>query len=326
MHGEDCSQDSGGSGSDLYLQKKENLPLRGLRPQVVPKGPSPKRRIGLLDMNRGFDDSLARSIVQLKSEFVKNNNHKGLLSEVLPAGPSPLDIKSSTLEYLHRFARANPMYLKSYSSRISEVDCVVYEGDINSYWLGSKKHDTSYQPFYPTWMLSAFALASVTKSLGFEQIVDIGSGDGRIAYCARLLGMEAFGIEIDEDLARVQNQISHETGIEFGAIRADATRFDYRSLPLSRPMFFISGLPEMGEMLANSVLSQVKSIENISNVAGFNLMGSHTMKPMSRDHTESGWGGIISSFGLEISCTVTLPTFWTSDHRLDTPYVYTRCR
>lgn len=277
-------------------------------------------------MYQGFDDSLAKSIVHLKREFVKSNDHNGPLSEVLPAGASLPDIKSSTLEYLHRFARANPIYLKSYSSRISEVDCVVYEGDINSYWLGSKKHDTSYQPFYPTWILSAFALASVTKSLGFDQIVDIGSGDGRIAYCARLLGMEAFGIEIDEELARVQNQVSSQTGIEYTAIRADATRFDYGSLPLSRPMFFISGLPEMGEMLANSVITQVRSIENIGHLAGFNLMGSHTMKPMSRDHTELGWGGIIASFGLEISCTVTLPTFWTSDHRLDTPYLYTKCR
>jgi SAM-dependent methyltransferase len=271
-------------------------------------------------------DSLARSIVQLKNEFVKNRNRIGLLSEILPAGTSAFGIKSSQLEYLHGFARANPMYFKSYSSRISDVDCVVYEGDINSYWLGSKKHDTSYQPFYPTWILSAFALASVARSLGFEQVVDIGSGDGRIAYCASLLGMEAFGIEIDEDLVGVQNQISSQTGIEYDAIRADATRFDYRSLPLSRPLFFISGLPEMGEMMANSVISQVRSIENISNFAGFNLMGSHTMKPMSRDHTGAGWGGTIASFGLEVSYTVTLPTFWTSDHDLDTPYVYTRCR
>ncbi|HEY7734892.1 MAG TPA: hypothetical protein VIB07_08880 [Nitrososphaera sp.] len=271
-------------------------------------------------------DSLARSIVELKSQFVKNRNRVSLLSEVLPAGPTKFGIASSQLEYLHGFARANPIYLKSYSSRISEIDCVVYEGDINSYWLGSKKHDTSYQPFYPTWILSAFALASVTRSLGFDQVVDIGSGDGRIAYCARLLGMEAFGIEIDEDLARLQNQVSHQTGIEYTTIVADATRFDYRSLPLSRPMFFISGLPEMGEMLANSVISHVRSIENIGALAGFNLMGSHTMKRMSRDHTESGWGGTIASFGLEVSCTVTLPTFWTSDQRFDTPYVYTRSR
>jgi len=274
----------------------------------------------------GFDDSIARSIVQLKSDFVKSSNHISFLSEVLPAGHSQLDIESSHLEYLHRFARANPIYSKSYNSRISTVDCIVYEGDISNYWLGSKKHDTSYQPFYPTWILSAYALAQVTKSLGFEQIVDIGSGDGRIAYCARLLGMEAFGIEIDEDLARVQTQISSQTGIEYTAIRADATRFDYRTLPLFRPMFFISGLPEMGEMLANSVIRQVRSIEKIGHSAGFNLMGSHTMKPMSRDQTELGWGGVIANFGLEKCCTVTLPTFWTADHPLDTPYVYTRCR
>ncbi|HEX2557393.1 MAG TPA: hypothetical protein VHK86_03650, partial [Nitrososphaera sp.] len=173
---------------------------------------------------------------------------------------------------------------------------------------------------------SAFALVLAAKSLGYRELVDVGSGDGRIAYCAKLLNMESYGIEIDPDLVQLQHVISTVTGVKYGTIRSDATRFDYRTLKLSRPMFFISGLPEMGEMLANSVIEQVSSIENLKRQAGFNFMGSHVMKSFSRDHTGWGWGNIIASFDLELAGTFTLPTHWTTDEVVDTAYVYTRCR
>ena len=90
-------------------------------------------------------------------------------------------------------------------------------------------------------MLSAYTLALEAKSLGFDQLVDVGSDDGRIAYCA-VFGIESYGIEIDEELVELQNAVSSSTGIKYNAIRADATRFDYGSLELSKPIFFISGL------------------------------------------------------------------------------------
>jgi hypothetical protein len=227
---------------------------------------------------------------------------------------------------LQRFAAANPIYVRSFDLEISGIACRVYEGDINNYWLSSKKYDTSYQPFYPTWMLSAFALAHGAKSLGFGQLVDVGSGDGRIAYCGALLGMESHGIEIDHNLVQLQNSISAATGVIFSAIRADATRFDCGILKLSRPIFFISGLPEMGEMLANSVIKQVASMKALRNEAGFNFMGSHVMKSHSRDQTGWGWGSVIASNDLELAGTVTLPTLWTTDQVVDTAYVYTKFR
>ena len=131
------------------------------------------------------------------------------------------------LDWLHRFAIANPIYFKSRDAEISGIACRIYEGDINDYWLSSKKYDTSYQPFYPTWMLSAFTLALEAKLLGFDQLVDIGSGDGRIAYCASLVGMGSYGIEIDYKLVELQDAVSSSTGIKYNAIRADATCFDY---------------------------------------------------------------------------------------------------
>jgi hypothetical protein len=274
-----------------------------------------------------MDYSISQAVTGLKNEFMHNYKGQSLLPEVVPMSRSkqfPIDDKM--LQSLHKFAAANPIYVRSHDIQVSGIMCRVYEGDINSYWLSSKKHDTSYQPFYPTWMLSAFALTHGARSLGFEQLVDVGSGDGRIAYCGSLIGMESYGIEIDRDLVQLQNSISSATGVRYGAIRADATRFDYGTLKLSRPMFFISGLPEMGEMLANSVIRQVMSIDALKSKAGFNFMGSHVMKAHTRDKTGWGWGSVIASYGLELAGTVTLPTLWTTDQMIDTAYVYTRVR
>jgi hypothetical protein len=274
------------------------------------------------------DDSLPEAIALLKREFVTSYKiTRSLLTEIIPLYYSKtLPIDNDVLDSLHRFAAANPIYFKSHDAEIFGIACRIYEGDINNYWLSSKKYDTSYQPFYPTWMLSAFTLALEAKSLGFDQLVDVGSGDGRIAYCASLLGMGSYGIEIDDELVELQDAVSSRTGIKYNAIRADATRFDYGSLDLSKPIFFISGLPEMGEMLADSVIRQVLSIEKLKQNAGFNFMGSHVMKSLTRDRTGWGWGSVIASFGLKLIGTITLPTLWTTDQTLDTAYVYTRVR
>ena len=275
-----------------------------------------------------IDDSLPEAVALLKREFVRSHKiTRSLLTEIIPLSYSKsLPIDNEMLDSLHRFATANPIYFKSRDAEISGIACRIYEGDINDYWLSSKKYDTSYQPFYPTWMLSAFTLALEAKLLGFDQLVDIGSGDGRIAYCASLVGMGSYGIEIDYKLVELQDAVSSSTGIKYNAIRADATRFDYGSLDLSKPIFFISGLPEMGEMLADSVIRQVLSVEKLKHSAGFNFMGSHVMKSLTRDRSGWGWGSVIASFGLKLIGTITLPTLWTTDQMLDTAYVYTRFR
>lgn len=272
-----------------------------------------------------MDDFMPRAIAKIKSEFMRGYDGRSMLSEVVPLSHSKLlQIDDGILQSLHKFAAANPIYVRSYDLEISGIACRIYEGDINNFWLSSKKYDTSYQPFYPTWLLSAFALASCAKSLGFKQLVDVGSGDGRIAYSGTLLGMESHGIEIDRDLVQLQKAISTSTGVRYNAIRADATRFDYTMLNLSRPMFFISGLPEMGEMLANSVIKQIAPVEGLK--AGFNFMGSHVMRSLSRDQTAWGWGSIIATYDLEHLGTITLPTLWTTEQAVDTAYVYTTLR
>lgn len=266
--------------------------------------------------------ALAAGTAALKAAFAAK--HAGAhLSEAVPLDASRLlPISKDHLDMLHRFAAANPVYTGWQDVELLGVPCRAYAGDINHYWLGSIKHDTSYQAFYPTWMLSAYALALCAKEMGFLQAVDVGSGDGRISYCARLLGMAAHGIEIDGDLAGLQREISAKTGVEHDARHADATRFDYSSLGLTRPAFFISANPEMGELLAGPVISRALALPGISKSCCFVFMGSHQLKKYSRDLSMWGWGQVIERHGLAVTATLTLPAQWTMDQRQDTPYVF----
>jgi hypothetical protein len=269
---------------------------------------------------------LVKPIASLKATFAQKYKGNSHIHEIIPLSSSKfLSVDDNDLKMLHKFALSNPIYFNSFDMEILGIPCRVYEGDMNEYWLNSIKHDTSYAPFYPTWILSAYALALETKNLGFDQVIDIGSGDGRISFCAKLVGMESLAIEIDEKLVELQNTISSATDIKFNPKNADATKFDYQSLKLNCPAFFISGLPEMGEMLANSVIDTIVSIPNLNSTT-FVLTGSHVMRKNSRDISKWGWGLVIDNFGLEVIKTITLPTRWTMDQSIDTPYVFTTIR
>lgn len=243
---------------------------------------------------------------------------------MIPKASSDLiPIKSQILEKLHLYAQANPIYYNSYEMELLDIPCIVYEGDINSYWINSIKHDVSNQPFYPTWILSAYAVAAESKNQGAVQIIDIGSGDGRIAYCGKILGLESYGIEIDESLVQLQQQIAKKTGISFGIKNNDANEFDYQVLGLTKPVFFIGGLPEMGEMLAKSIIKKIFSYEDIKNETMFVFMGSFQLKQFSRSTEKWGWGFVIDESGLDVKKVLVLPTSWTMDQQKDTPYVFT---
>jgi hypothetical protein len=268
--------------------------------------------------------SFPRGIVKLKSEFVKYHTSQSLFREVIPLLYSNLiPIAQQSLVRLDNFLTCNRIYIESDKLSLLNISCRSYLGDINDYLLSAKKYDSSYQPFYPTWMLSAYALALEAKLLGFENIVDIGSGDGRIAYCGELLGLRSIGIEIDSDLVFLQREISSLTDVQFEIVNDDATKFEFDCLDLLRPMFFISGLPQCGDMLATSVIPRILEISKLRGSAGFNFMGSHTIHKYSSDRTRWGWGKIIDSYGLKVMECITLPTYWTNDQNLDTAYVFT---
>jgi hypothetical protein len=268
---------------------------------------------------------ISREIVDLKKEFIKKHEATGFIYEVIPLCYSiKLPIEDYVLHMLNEFGKNNPLYYKIDNLQLFNIPCRSYAGDINRYWIGSKKYDTSYQPFYPTWLLSAYTLSLAAKNFGFKEIVDVGSGDGRIAYCGKLLGMNSIGIEIDTDLVSLQQRILNSTGIEYKIINDDATTIDYSTLDVSKPLFFISGLPELGDMLAINVLEKVKQLNNLRQSSGFNFMGSHTMKEYTSDKTKWGWGKIIDKFDLQLIDCLTLPTHWTNEQQFDTPYIYTK--
>lgn len=270
------------------------------------------------------NNSLAQGIVKLKIEFKKKYHGTSHIHEVIPTSYSDsIQIEENSLSLLHRFVKNNPIYYNSYESDFLGISGIVYEGDINEYWIDSIKHDTSYAPFYPTWILSAYAAILSSKKLGIDQLVDIGSGDGRIAYCGAISGIKSFGIEIDQNLVNLQEKISFSTGVHFNPIRADATLFDYSSLSLSKPVFFIGGLPEMGEMLVEGVIEKVFSLKLKEKIV-FVLTGSHLKRKFSKDDTEWGWGTVIKKFDLDVIDTLTLPTQWTMDQTIDTPYIFTK--
>jgi len=271
-----------------------------------------------------MNETLVEAIVTLKTEFMKRNEGGSHIQEIMPTLPESLSIDEHELKMLHKFAESNSIYSDSYEMEILDTICKVYQGDVNNYWLDSIKHDTSYAPFYPIWILSAYALALESKNLGAKQIIDIGSGDGRIAYCAKVAGLQSFAIEIDENLVSLENKILSNTGVDFQPMMADATQFDYASLELSKPIFFISGLPEVGEMLANSVIPKITSIPSLKMNPVFVFTGSHIMRKDSRDKSMWGWGKLIDHYNLKVIKTITLPTYWTVDQPVDTPFIFTR--
>ena len=272
-----------------------------------------------------MNELLSKTIVELKNEFTNNNKGGSHIQEVIPVAPSEkLPIDKNDLNMLHNFAKNNSIYSNTYELEVLDIPCTVYEGDMSNYWLDSIKHDTSYAPFYPIWILSAYALALHTKNLGINEVIDIGSGDGRIAYCAKITGIISHGIEIDENLVSLQKTISSRTGVSYNAIISDATQFDYSELNLTRPAFFISGLPEIGEMLSNSVINQIQSMPDIKKNSLIVLAGSHATRKYVTDNSKWGWGLLIDNFNLEVINTVTLPTYWTVDQPIDTPYIFTK--
>lgn len=270
-------------------------------------------------------DQIEKKLAKLKQEFAKTYNGNSHIQELIPISTSKdFPIDNNHLEYLHNFALKNPIYHNSYEQNILGISTRVYEGDINEYWLNSIKHGSSCQPFYPTWIFSAYITTLIAKNFNFKELVDIGSGDGRIAYCAKFLGLQTTSIEIDDVLVELQNTISTATKVDFNSICADAVEFDYSSLKLTNPVFFIGGLPQMGgDVLAASIIEKI-SLTSLKNNAGIVFAGTHSKRQLSNNQSHGGWSSLIDKHGLKVIKTISLPTIWTFDQNVDTPYIYTK--
>ena len=267
---------------------------------------------------------MAEKLAELKQEFAQTYNGGSHIQEIIPHG-SGFPAERGHIRLLHEFASQNPIYHNSYEQSISGTGCTIYEGDINSYWLDSIKHGSSCQPFYPTWVLSAYIIALHAKNLGCGRLVDIGSGDGRIAYCGSMLGLPSYSIEIDRSLVELQAGISESTGVDFERICEDATVFDYSSAMSDSAAFFIGGLPQMGgDILASSAIEKILKDGPDKPGAVFVFAGSHSRKGLAANTKNAGWYETIKRYNLRVVDTVTLPTVWTFDQPADTPYMFAK--
>jgi len=263
---------------------------------------------------------LEKTLIKLKKEFVKAYNGSSHIQEIIPQDTTELfPIDADHLNSLHLFAKNNPIYYNSFVQTIDDISCVVYEGDINQYWLGSIQHKNSKAPFSPTWILSAYIIALQAKDLGFDNVLDIGSGDGRIAYCAKILGLDSYSLEIDSDLIDIQKSICDKL-VDFKPICCDATTFDYSAFHLGKAVFFIGGLAQMGgNVLANSIINNIKTSLKEKSCMVF----AGTLSPKYTDDVaNAGWSKIIEKHQLKVIKTVTLPTVWTFNELHDTPYIF----
>ena len=268
-------------------------------------------------------DDIAKNLVKLKQDFRETYSGSSHIQEVVPLAKSDsFPIDQNVLDALHTFATKNPIYYNSYEEKFSGVDCMVYEGDINKYWLNSISHGASYQPFSPTWILSAYAITSIVKELSYKEVIDVGSGDGRIAYCGKVLGIDSHAIEIDDMLVGLQESICDLTSTDFDPICADAVKFDYPSLQLQKPAFFIGGLAQMGgDILANSIIKNLDPEMKQKTCMVF--AGSYSEKYSFGDMSEAGWGKLIDANNLRVTSSAVLPTVWSFNQPVDTSYIFT---
>ena len=273
-------------------------------------------------------DDLIANLVSIKQKFVKNYTGSAHIQEILPISISKqFQMDSAHLQLLHNFAKKNPIYFNSFEQTVAGVSCIVYEGDINGYWLNSIKHGSSCQPFYPTWIMSAYIMALLANQLGYKELVDIGSGDGRIAFCGKILDMVSYSVEIDDVLVNLQETISKSVNKNFNPMCKDALEFDYSQLDLEHPVFFIGGLAQMGgDVLATSIIEKLNSISNLAEHTGLVFAGTHSKRQLSNNLTNGGWSSLIQKHNLNVLRTISLPTVWTFDQAVDTPYIYTKFR
>ena len=269
-------------------------------------------------------EELAQNLVTLKKEFVSLYDGNSQIQEAIPISKSELfPIEENDLELLHKFATQNPIYYNSYKKMIGDVPCIVYEGDINKYWLSSIQHGSSHAPFSTTWIMSAYVCTLLAKKFGYSEVIDIGSGDGRIAFCGKVLGMESHSVEIDCMLIDLQKSLC--TTLDYGPCCSDAKAFDYSSLNLKQPIFFIGGLAQMGgTSLASGVLKKINLIPDLWKNSGWVFAGTLSQKYAPDPKNEAGWGTLIEKNNLKSIQTISLPTAWTFHESDDTSYIFSQ--
>ena len=163
------------------------------------------------------------------------------------------------------------------------------------------------------------------KKIRIYRTVDIGSGDGRIAFCGKFLELDSFSVEIDDVLVELQKTIVKDTNQNFNPTCSDALEMDYSEFKLKQPVFFIGGLPQMGgDILATSIIEKINSNTILKKNTSLVFAGTHAKRELSGNISNGGWSSLIEKHDLKVLDTISLPTIWTFDQSIETPYIYTK--
>ncbi len=79
-----------------------------------------------------------------------------------------------------------------------------------------------------------------------------------------------------------------------------------------------------GDILATTIIDKINAISNLAQNTGIVFAGTHSKKQLSSNLSIGGWGSLIKKYNLNIVNTVLLPTVWTFDQTIETPYIYTK--
>ena len=94
------------------------------------------------------------------------------------------------------------------------------------------------------------------------------------------LNLRSIGIELDTNLTELQNNLCKKTNIKFEIVNDDASTFDFAKLHLSKPIFFVSGLPEMGEMFVDNLIQT--TIQNNLLIIWHCIFGKYIQKKICK--------------------------------------------
>jgi len=124
-------------------------------------------------------------------------------------------------------------------------------------------------------------------------------------------------------LVDLQNSLT--TNVNFNPNCFDAIQFDYSSLNLTKPLFFIGGLAQMGGLeLATGVLNRTKSHFPLWDKIGWSFAGTLSKKYPADPKNHAGWGSFIENSNLQLIQNISLPTAWSFHESDETQYVFAK--
>ena len=79
-----------------------------------------------------------------------------------------------------------------------------------------------------------------------------------------------------------------------------------------------------GDILATSIIQKINSVTDLKINTGLVFAGTNTKRQLSGNLSNGGWSALIEEHHLDVMDTVSLPTVWTFDQLVETPYIFTK--